>query len=117
MDKIIQFRGKPRSSYQNLAEQLFLEFSQSKGWRVTKRGWPDFLCRSVSGEWFAVEVKPRLPNGEMAPLKMAQIACMDWLTSLGVRCYVADGFKMHRYGPRHRNRPAPTRRRRPRERF
>jgi hypothetical protein len=38
------------------AEWLFTEWAQARGWWVTKRGWPDFICRR-DGELMCVEVK------------------------------------------------------------
>lgn len=40
----------------NPAEQSFRQLAEAEGWDVTKRGWPDFLCRR-NGELMAVEVK------------------------------------------------------------
>jgi hypothetical protein len=40
----------------NRAELLFTEWARSQGWEVTKRGWPDFICRR-SHELMCVEVK------------------------------------------------------------
>lgn len=40
----------------NVIEQQFRELAEAEGWDVTKRGWPDFLCRR-NGELMAVEVK------------------------------------------------------------
>lgn len=40
----------------NPAERAFRELAESEGWDVTKRGWPDFICRR-NGELMAVEVK------------------------------------------------------------
>ena len=83
--------GQP---YQNEPENDFVRFALHEGWSVSKRGWPDFLCISKSGEIFAVEVKPgiRVPS-------LDQVRCFEWLTSLGVRCYVSDGKKMALYRP------------------
>lgn len=40
----------------NHAEREFARWAESRGWRVTKRGWPDFICRR-GGELMCVEVK------------------------------------------------------------
>jgi hypothetical protein len=40
----------------NAAELRFTRWAESQGWRVTKRGWPDFICRR-GGELMCVEVK------------------------------------------------------------
>lgn len=86
--------------YANTRENAFLQFAVSHKWEITKRGWPDFLCKSKSGEWFAVEVKRK---GER--LKKAQTICFDFLTSVGVRCYVYDGENLFRYADKHRRFP------------
>lgn len=39
-----------------VAEQQFADWAQSQGWTVSKRGWPDFICRR-GDELMAVEVK------------------------------------------------------------
>lgn len=87
----------------NGPENDFGTLAISKKWAVSKKGWPDFLCRSRSGEIFCVEVKPRRKDGKgFLALQVEQIACLDWLTSLGVRCYISDGNIMERYNQRHR---------------
>lgn len=88
--------------YLNGPEEAFTQFAQSRQWLYTKRGWPDFLCQSRNGEWFAVEVKRRLKSGRLGALRGDQIACLDWLTSLGVRCYLSDGNSLERYSEAHR---------------
>lgn len=95
---------RTRAVYANVAEDAFLRFAKKRGWRITKRGWPDFLCLSRSGEWFAVEVKPRRRDGlpGTKALKPEQIACMDFLTTRGVRCYVSDGEEIYPYTEKHR---------------
>jgi hypothetical protein len=87
--------------YRNTSENSFVELAEKHGWQVTKRGWPDFLCVSKSGEVFAVEVKyPGVFNsrGQNA-LKDHQIDCLNLLESKGIRCYISDGRQMQRYKP------------------
>ncbi len=90
--QILQGRNKP---YPNQWEEAFRKFAIEQGWEATKRGWPDFLCLSKEGEWFVVEVKP--PSRKTIGLSAPQSACMDFLSSLGARCYVFNGEKMVRY--------------------
>jgi hypothetical protein len=40
----------------NRAELLFVEWAEKQGWQVTKRGWPDFICRR-GAELMCVEVE------------------------------------------------------------
>jgi hypothetical protein len=40
----------------NIAEAEFALWAEARGWSVTKRGWPDFICRR-GGELMCVEVK------------------------------------------------------------
>jgi hypothetical protein len=40
----------------NRAELLFAQWAGTQGWQVTKRGWPDFICRRGE-ELMCVEVK------------------------------------------------------------
>lgn len=40
----------------NLTEAAFVLWAEAEGWKVTKRGWPDFICRR-GDEVMAVEVK------------------------------------------------------------
>lgn len=42
----------------NDTEEAFAALARSEGWAVTKRGWPDFICRR-DGELMVVEVKGR----------------------------------------------------------
>lgn len=84
----------------NEPERLLEALASSKGWRPTKRGWPDFMCiNEMTGEIIAVEVKPRI-NGEGSRtqlLKRDQAACMDFLTKHGIRCFVSDGLTLEPY--------------------
>lgn len=75
----------------NAREQAFRELVESKGWKPSKRGWPDFLCFGPDGKVIVVEIKPRRRNGELQPLRRDQIVVMAWLQSLGVPCYLSDG--------------------------
>lgn len=66
----------------NAAEAALFELMEADGWKVTKRGWPDFFC--VRGEELcAVEVKP----SKRTPLKRNQLAVMGLLSAKGVRCF------------------------------
>lgn len=89
----------------NECERAFEEVAAFEGWATTKRGWPDFLCTNEkTGERIAVEVKPRTKNGRLVYLKRDQADCMDFLSSLGVRCFVSDGETLEPYS-RERHRP------------
>jgi len=44
--------------YKNPAEKMFSEIARKQGWRVSKRGWPDFICMR-KGEIMLIEVKPK----------------------------------------------------------
>ena len=67
---------------QNAAEAALFDLMEADGWKVTKRGWPDFFCVR-GGEICAVEVKPRKDQ----PLKRNQLAVMGMLSAKGVRCF------------------------------
>ena len=71
-------RRKPR----NEAESQLFELMESRGWTVTKRGWPDFFCVK-GGDICAIEVKPCKDQ----PLKANQLAVMGMLSAKGVRCF------------------------------
>ena len=80
----------------NANERAFTELADRKGWEWTKRGWPDFLCEDYEG-LFAVEVKPRRADGQLGLLRREQADTLDWLSSLGVRCFVSDGEVLEEY--------------------
>lgn len=63
-------------------EGLFAEWAESQGWDVTKRGWPDFICRR-DGALMAVEVK-----GGADELSPEQIDALDDLSAAGLPTYV-----------------------------
>jgi hypothetical protein len=63
-------------------EALFAEWAESQGWTVTKRGWPDFICRR-NGEVMAVEVK-----GGADDISPEQGDTLDNLSAAGVPTYV-----------------------------
>jgi hypothetical protein len=41
----------------NQAERAFVEAAEAHGWKVTKRGYPDFICFLPDGPPILVEVK------------------------------------------------------------
>ena len=65
----------------NKTEEKFAVKAVAKGWSVTKRGWPDYLCWS-GDEVMCVEVKP-----EGQDLSPYQKLVMQKLTGLGLKCY------------------------------
>lgn len=84
-----------KSIYRNSPEDTFVQLARSYQWQPIKKGWPDFVVRSlVDGEIIAVEVKPVRRKGDrLMSLTKEQGEVMQWLCGLGVRCYVTDGTK------------------------
>ncbi len=70
--------GRP----QNAHEAMLYDIMVKAGWHITKRGWPDFLCRK-EGRLVAVEVKSKRTH----KLKEEQKAVMLLLKSQGIECY------------------------------
>lgn len=85
--------------YSNTAERSFFELAKEAGWEPSKRGWPDFICFHPDGRVIAVEVKPRLKNGQSGLLKTEHARVMAFLKSVGVKCYVSDGEKLEPFDP------------------
>lgn len=75
----------------NAKERQFEELARSKGWYVTKRGWPDFFVITDEDEVIAVEVKPRFPSRGGKLVKDSQRQIMSALQTAGIRCFVSDG--------------------------
>lgn len=73
---------KGHKAPKNSAEAQCFEYLSSKGWTVTKRGWPDFFCVK-DGAICAVEVKPT----KRQSLRPNQIAIMGELSAKGIKCY------------------------------
>lgn len=71
-------------TYSNLAENTFARYAESRGWHVTKRGWPDFFCFKDDGEIAVVEVKP----SDNYMLKKEQLMVLEALMLKGIRTYV-----------------------------
>lgn len=67
----------------NQAEAACFDLMEADGWKVTKRGWPDFFCVR-DGEFCAVEVKP----SKASTLKRNQLAVMGMLSAKGVKCFM-----------------------------
>lgn len=70
-------------------ERQFAEKMLAEGWDVTKRGWPDFICRR-NGEMMAVEVK-----GPHDGLTSYQYETIRDLRAAGIPTYVwgpSEGF-------------------------
>lgn len=83
-----------RESYRNEHEGRFADHAREQGWEVTKRGWPDFLCRLPDGRIVAVEVKP--PG---RGLKRTQREVFKILSAAGIPCFVSDGETLKRFEP------------------
>lgn len=82
----------------NSAERVFQDKAKAKGWRVTKRGWPDFLCWNEDGDVFVVEVKPQAAER----LKKNQAALLQLFADHGIPAYrwsPDGGFKRVRTDP------------------
>lgn len=71
-------------SYKNEAEYQFALEASAEGHRVTKRGWPDFICYKKDGTIMLVEVKKNKKHG----LRKSQMVLMEILSKkYGVPCY------------------------------
>ncbi len=66
----------------NGAERAFYDWAQSKGWTMTKRGWPDFFCFGPEG-LMLVEVKPKRGR-RVSPW---QAIVMEKLIAAGLPCF------------------------------
>jgi len=66
----------------NASERAFVEQAIMQGWKVTKRGWPDFICFR-DGQVRVVEVKSRAGR----VINRKQSAIIDTLKSFGMPCY------------------------------
>lgn len=66
----------------NKAERELYELLTGDGWKISKRGWPDFFC-TKGDRVICVEVKPS--RGRR--LKREQLKVMRYLSSKGVACY------------------------------
>jgi hypothetical protein len=77
------------------AENEFRKWAESYGWRVTKKGWPDFMCRRGT-EIMAVEVKwsdwlSEAQEEMLIDLHNAGIATFVWtMASGGVEAYPSE---------------------------
>jgi hypothetical protein len=75
-------RPQPERFTSNTAEAQFARWAQGEGWKVTKRGWPDFICRRGS-ERMAVEVKHHDTLSEpqraaIIDLSAGPVPCFIW---------------------------------------
>ena len=77
-------RTPARRIRRNKPERQFEETFAAKGWTVTKRGWPDFIC-SRDGQFMVVEVKRSASQGVFRQRKV-----IDILKAHGVPCYRYD---------------------------
>ena len=82
----------------NEIEQQFTRLAQDRGWEISKRGWPDFLCYLPNGFVAAVAVKARCRGGAYAgKLKLLgkeQARTLEVLQLGGIPCYVSDGITL-----------------------
>lgn len=82
-------------TYPNKHENRFAQLAHTLGWRVTKQGWPDFVCYDDdSGQAIFVEVKPR---GQA--LSEYQFELMKVLSRLGAKCFISDGRTLGPFDP------------------
>lgn len=76
--------------YGSMAERAFAAWARSEGWTVTKRGWPDFMCRR-NGQVMAVEVKTGQDvvsadqSETIADLRAAGLPVWIWSPEHGLR--------------------------------
>jgi len=67
----------------NEAELAFWNAAKAKGWRLQRRGWPDFFCRKPDGSICVVEVKQKRSDR----LKSSQRLVMEELSTFGISCF------------------------------
>ena len=77
---------KSRRAYKNGPEEAFAAWAESRGWSVTKRGWPDFFCQQ-DGKIACVEVKPKPVKHGHDPLPKRQHTINQALAAAGIPCY------------------------------
>lgn len=68
--------------YKNGPEKMFADMARKNGWKVTKRGYPDFICYK-HGKVVLVEVKP----SQNHRLKLGQWIFMNSVKQYGIKCY------------------------------
>lgn len=78
-----KYNIKPQKRPKNSAEAKFYDWADSKGWIISKKGWPDYACFLPDDRLVLVEVKPRRSHN----LKVWQHAIMQALSKKGVECY------------------------------
>lgn len=66
----------------NIPERHCYDWLTANGWKVTRRGWPDFIAVR-DGKVIFIEVKPYA----VSPLKTSQIEIMSFLIKAGLDCY------------------------------
>ena len=66
----------------NKTEGMLYDIMSQAGWHITKRGWPDFICRKED-RIVAIEVKSKRSH----KLKSEQLEMLLLLAKLGVECY------------------------------
>ena len=69
--------------YKNKAEQEFAVLARQNGWKVTKVGWPDFICMQ-DGKIACVEVK----KNATGRLKKSQELIFKLLSERDIPCFV-----------------------------
>lgn len=77
----------------SMAENAFRVWAESQGWKVAKRGWPDFMCWGPEGALMAVEVKgptDQLRHDQTTMLKALNrcgVPTFTWTMETGLRLY------------------------------
>ena len=66
----------------NYAEAMLYDIMVASGWKLTKRGWPDFLCKK-DGRVVVIEVKSKRGHR----LKEEQKEMLLWFSQAGIEAY------------------------------
>jgi len=75
--------GERTKVYENQAEEAFRRTIIRQGWKVSRRGWPDFVCYK-NEEFILVEVK----KTQNHHLKKAQSLLSGFLSQHGIKTWI-----------------------------
>ena len=81
--------------YRDSFFQKVVEIAGDNDWKVTHRGFPDFLIQTKAGRFFLIKCVRRL---EIEALRAQQFVFLNLLHDHGILIYLFDGENFMRFG-------------------
>lgn len=96
IDSLPEFMDREET---RVAEEIFVERAKTRGWKILRHGWPDYLLFRSTGnkfEFIAVEVKRDFIHDKLNGGQRLMLAA---LVLQGIRCFVwsAEDYTLRKF--------------------